>query len=179
LIVLAAIGYGVWQALQTPKGRAWWDRTLLHLPLVGPVVRARFFAQLLQTLATLVTNGVALFQGLTLMHAAIPNVELKRLLADVSALVGEGGHFSRAMKKVGFFPPMLIDILAVGEQTGDLAGALERAAKKYDRELTSRIQHITTLVQPLVILLVAGFVGIVAYSMIAGILTSVNSLRAR
>ena len=72
-----------------------------------------------------------------------------------------------------------MDILGVGEQTGDIASALERAARRYDRELTSRIGHLTTLIQPAIILLVALFVGVVAYSMIAGILTSVSSLRAR
>lgn len=163
----------------TPAGRDWWDRALLRMPIIGPVVRARFLAQFLQTLSTLVINGVALLQGILLMRAAVPNTQLKDLLGKVGELVGEGGHFSRAMKKVGFFPPMLIDILAVGEQTGDIGGALERAARKYDRELTARIQHITTLIQPLVILFIAGFVGIVAYSMITGILTSVNALRPR
>ena len=66
----------------------------------------------------------------------------------------------------------------MGEQTGDLPGSLARAAKRYDRELTSRIQYLTTLIQPAVILIVALFVGVVAYSMISGILSSVNALRA-
>ena len=83
------------------------------------------------------------------------------------------------MRRTGFFPPVLLDILGVGEQTGDLAGSLARAAKRYDRELTSRIQVLTTLIQPAVILIVALFVGVVAYSMISGILTSVNALKAR
>jgi type II secretory pathway component PulF len=97
----------------------------------------------------------------------------------VAAMVGEGISLASALRRVGFFPPVMMDILAVGEQTGDIAGALERAAKRYDRDLTTRIGHLTTLVQPAIILLVALFVGIVAYSMIAGILTSVSSLKTR
>ena len=93
--------------------------------------------------------------------------------------VREGSTIASAMRRTGFFPPVLLDILAVGEQTGDLAGSLARAAKRYDRELTSRIGHLTTLIQPAVILIVALFVGLVAYSMISGILTSVNALKAR
>ena len=170
---------GSWKFIHTPAGRAWWDRVVLELPLVGPVVRMRFLAQLLQTLATLMINGVALLQALLLMRSATPNTRLKALLGKVAEMVGEGVPLSRAMKKVGFFPSMLIDILSVGEQTGEIGGALERAARKYDRELTSRIQHITTLIQPLVIFIIAAFVGVVAYSMIAGILTSVNALRPR
>jgi type II secretory pathway component PulF len=166
-------------AVQTPAGREWWHRTMLDLPVVGPVLRAKFYAEMLQTLSTLVSNGVALLQGLNLMTSATMNVYLKALLTKTAAMVGEGSSLASALRRVGFFPPVLMDILAVGEQTGDIATALERAAKRFDRDLTTRISHLTTLVQPAIILLVALFVGIVAYSMIAGILTSVSSLKSR
>jgi type II secretory pathway component PulF len=166
-------------AVRTPAGRDWWHATMLSLPVVGPVLQAKFFAEMLQTLSTLVSNGVALLQGIQLMTAATANVYLKALLVKVAAMVGEGISLASALRRVGFFPPVMMDILSVGEQTGDIAGALERAAKRYDRDLSTRISHLTTLVQPAIILLVALFVGIVAYSMIAGILTSVSSLKAR
>jgi type II secretory pathway component PulF len=166
-------------AIRTPAGRDWWHQTMLSLPVVGPVLQAKFFAEMLQTLSTLVSNGVALLQGIQLMTAATANVYLKTLLVKVAGMVGEGISLASALRRVGFFPPVMMDILAVGEQTGDIAGALERAAKRYDRDLTTRIGHLTTLVQPAIILLVALFVGIVAYSMIAGILTSVSSLKTR
>jgi type II secretory pathway component PulF len=166
-------------AIRTPAGRDWWHQTMLSLPVVGPVLQAKFFAEMLQTLSTLVSNGVALLHGIQLMTAATANVYLKTLLVKVAGMVGEGISLASALRRVGFFPPVMMDILAVGEQTGDIAGALERAAKRYDRDLTTRIGHLTTLVQPAIILLVALFVGIVAYSMIAGILTSVSSLKTR
>lgn len=166
-------------AVRTPTGRDWWHRTMLDLPVVGPVLRAKFYAEMLQTLSTLVSNGVALLQGLNLMTAATMNVFLKDLLTKTSGMVGEGTSLAAALRRVGFFPPVLMDILTVGEQTGDIATALERAAKRFDRDLTTRISHLTTLVQPAIILLVALFVGVVAYSMIAGILTSVSSLKSR
>ncbi|MCK9588867.1 MAG: type II secretion system F family protein [Terrimicrobiaceae bacterium] len=166
-------------AIRTPAGRAWWHRAMLDIPVLGPVLRAKFYAEMLQTLSTLVSNGVTLLHGLNLMLAATANVYLRGLLSKVAALVGEGTSLASALRRVGFFPPVLMDILGVGEQTGDIASALERAARRYDRELTSRIGHLTALIQPAIILLVALFVGVVAYSMIAGILTSVSSLRAR
>jgi type II secretory pathway component PulF len=166
-------------AVRTPAGRDWWHRSMLDFPVVGPVLRAKFYAEMLQTLSTLVSNGVALLQGLHLMTSATMNVFLKDLLMKTAAMVGEGTSLASALRRVGFFPPVLMDILTVGEQTGDIATALERAAKRFDRDLTTRISHLTTLVQPAIILLVALFVGIVAYSMIAGILTSVSSLKSR
>ena len=171
--------FGVKAALSTPAGRAWWHRAMLDLPVIGPVLRARFFAEVLQTLSTLVSNGVTLLQGLTLLPGSTANTYLSALLRRAAALIGEGSGLSSALKRIGFFPPVLCDILAVGEQTGDIAGSLARAARRYDRELTSRIERLTTLVQPAIILFVALVVGLVAYSMIAGILTSVNALRVR
>ena len=179
IAVIGASAMLVRAAVQTPPGRAWWHRAMLDIPVVGPVLRAKFYAEMLQTLSTLVSNGVTLLNGINLMLAATANVYLQGLLRKVANQVGEGTSLASALRRVGFFPPVLMDILGVGEQTGDIASALERAARRYDRELTSRIGHLTTLIQPAIILLVALFVGVVAYSMIAGILTSVSALRAR
>ena len=176
---LGAVFLGLRMALETPAGQAWSHRAMLDIPVVGAVLKTKFFAEILQTLSTLVSNGVTILTGIHLLHGATGNVFLRALLGQIAALVSEGYSLERSMKKVGFFPPVMIDILSVGEQTGDIAGALGRAAQRYDRELSSKIQYLTTLIQPAVILLVALFVGVVAYSMIAGILTSVNSLRAR
>jgi type II secretory pathway component PulF len=165
-------------AVATPSGRDWWHRAQLSIPIVGPVLKARFFAEVTQNLSTLVSNGVPMLSAMDLMRAATGNDYLQGLLEQVTAMVREGSSLAAAMRRTGFFPPVLLDILGVGEQTGDLPGSLARAAKRYDRELTSRIQYLTTLIQPAVILIVALFVGVVAYSMISGILSSVNALRA-
>jgi len=178
LAVIGAIITGARLFVATPGGRVWWDRSQLEIPVVGPVLKARFYAEVMQNLSTLVSNGVTMLTAMELMREATGNVYLRGLLDQLTDKVREGSSIASAMRRTGFFPPVLLDILAVGEQTGDLAGALARAAKRFDRELSSRIQYLTTLIQPAVILIVAIFVGVVAYSMIAGILTSVNSLKA-
>jgi type II secretory pathway component PulF len=178
LALAVAAVLGAKAAISTPAGREWWDRFQLGVPVVGPVLRARFLAEVMQNLSTLVSNGVTMLAAMDLMRAATGNVYLKGLLERVADMVREGSSLAAAMRRTGFFPPVLLDILAVGEQTGDLPGSLARAAKRYDRELSSRIQHLTTLIQPAVILIVALFVGVVAYSMISGILSSVNALKA-
>lgn len=180
--IIAGVGAAILlvrAAVQTPTGREWWHRAMLDIPIVGPVLRAKFYAEMLQTLSTLVSNGVTLLQGINLILAATANVYLRGLLSKIAAMVGEGTGLASALRRVGFFPAVLVDILAVGEQTGDIALALQRAARRYDRELSARIGNLTTLIQPAIILFVALFVGLIAYSMIAGILTSVNSLRSR
>ena len=177
LFGVAVVFFG-WRAwTKTSKGRRLWDRFVLHAPLLGSLLQIQFLAEFLQTLSTLVTNGITLLHGLSLMQQATRNVYLRNLIESLSNKVGEGTPFSRVLRQEAFFPPVLTDIVAVGEETGDLGGALERAAARYDQEFALRIQNLTTLIQPLTILVVALFVGIVAYSMITGILSSVSGLR--
>lgn len=177
LIVLTVVIVSLQLWRKTPSGRRIWDRMIFNLPLLGAVLRVQFLAEFLQTLSTLVTNGIPLLRGLSLMQSATTNTHIRSLVGRLVEKVEEGHAFSRVLRQDMFFPPVLTDIVAVGEQTGDLGGALERAATRYDREFTMRIQQLTTLIQPLTILVVAIFVGLVAYSMIAGILSSVSGLR--
>lgn len=178
LFVIVGLAAAIRAAVATPSVRDWWHRWQLEVPVVGPVLKTRFFAEMTQNLSTLVSNGVSMLASLELIRGATSNVYLKSLLEEVTAMVREGSSLAASLRKTGFFPPVLLDILAVGEQTGNLSGSLQRAAKRYDRELSGKIQVLTTLIQPAVILIVALFVGVVAYSMISGILSSVNALRA-
>jgi type II secretory pathway component PulF len=179
LLVLFAAGLTFMRVTQQPKGRAWWHQAQLRIPLVGEVIASRYYVQFTQTLATLVGNGIPLLNALNLMHAATGNVHLHRLLGRVVELVSEGGSFSKALHHVGQFPATLIDMIAIGEQTGDLGKALEKAGDRYDKELNKKIQRLTSFVQPVVILVMAGMVGVVAFSMITGIFQSVSGLRGR
>jgi type II secretory pathway component PulF len=98
-------------------------------------------------------------------------------MEQVVEIVGEGGALSRALQKVGGFPPLFIDMIGVGEQTGDLAQSLDKIGRRYDKELNIKIQRLTSLVQPVVILVMAGMVGMIAYSIINGIFDAVSGLR--
>ena len=174
---VAVVVFGFLQLIRTGAGRRWWHRTQLHLPLFGSVLRGRFYAQFSQTMANLIANGIPLLNGLRLMTGASENVHLRALMEKVVDMVGEGGSLSRALQRVGEFPPMFIDMISVGEQTGDLAQALEKIARRYDKELNIKIQRLTALVQPAVILVMAGMVGLIAYSIINGIFDAVSGLR--
>jgi len=179
LIVATAAVLGFRQHTSKGEGRAWWDRAKLSLPAVGPLLRMRFYAQFTQTLSTLLNNGVSLMQAMQLIKNATPNVYLQDLLEKVAENVQDGAQLSRAVARVQFFPPTLIDIVQVGETTGDLGGALERSAKSYDKQLSVVIERVTALIQPMVIVMVALFVGLVAYSMITGIMQTVSGLPGR
>lgn len=179
LLLLFAIAAAFRAFIKTPPGRAWWDQAQLRIPLVGAVLRAKFLAQLAQTLATLTSNGIALYGALKLTHAATPNVHLQALLARITEDVGEGSTLSRAVARTKAFPSVFVDMIVVGEQTGNLPMALEKAGARYDKELNVAISALTSMIQPAVIVVMAGVVGIVAYSMMGGIFQAVSGLRGQ
>jgi type II secretory pathway component PulF len=177
LAAIAAVILGFLQLIRTQPGKRWWHRAQLRIPLFGSVLRGRFYSQFAQTMANLIENGIPLLNSLRLMTSAIGNLHLRALMENVVEAVGEGGSLSRALQKIDEFPPLFIDMIAVGEQTGDLALALERIGRRYDKELNVKIGRLTALVQPVVILVMAGMVGVIAYSIINGIFDAVSGLR--
>jgi type II secretory pathway component PulF len=173
----AATVFGFLQFIRMPYGRYWWHATQLRLPLFGSVLRGRYYAQFSQTMANLLGNGIPLLNSLRLVTSATGNVHLRTMTEKVVDMVGEGGSLSRALQRVGEFPPLFLDMIAVGEQTGDLSQALERIGRRYDKELNVSIQRLTSLIQPVVILVMAGMVGLIAYSIINGIFDAISGLR--
>jgi type II secretory pathway component PulF len=176
---LALVVIGFWRLIQHPRGKRWWHRVQLKIPVVGAVLKGRFYAQFSQTLANLLGNGLPLLNALQLLRGATLNEHWRRSLAEVTDYVGQGGAFSRGLQRLSDFPSLFIDMVAVGEQTGDLAKALEKVGKKYDKELNLRIQRLTSMVQPIIILVMAGMVGVIAYSIINGIFDAVSGLQTR
>ncbi|MGK0187592.1 MAG: type II secretory pathway component PulF [Verrucomicrobiales bacterium] len=160
-----------------PAGRVWWDRVKLKIPLIGPVMLTRFLASFSQALGNLVTNGVPLLSGLRLMTRATTNKFYRGLLEQVVYEVSGGMALSTALRKAEHFPALLSDMIAVGEQTGNLGGSLQKSAARYDKELDRRIKRLTSLISPIIIVFMAGIVTVVAYSIVTGIFTSIQGIR--
>ncbi len=179
VFMVMAASLSFWRVIATPWGGLWWDRAKLKLPLAGAVISSRYYVQFSQTLATMVGNGIPLLNALRLMHAATSNRYLYGVLTKVVDSVSDGGAFSRALEKTGNFPPVMVDIVAIGEQTGDLSAALEKAGSRYDKELNLKIQRMTAIIQPAVVIVMALAVGVVAFSMITGIFQAVSGLKTR
>lgn len=165
--------------ISSKRGREWWDRYKLHVPLFGAVISSQFYAQFCQSLGNLVNNGVPLLTGLKLMGRATPNVFLRDKLAKVIVLVAEGAALSTAMRKVGEFPAVLMDLLAVGEHTGHLAKSLQKGATRYDKELTKRIDRLTKMIPPVILIIIGVIVMVVAYAIINTLFQSISSIRGR
>jgi general secretion pathway protein F len=154
-----------------------WDRIKLKLPLVGPVITSRFYVQFLETMANLVGNGLPLLRALELSRDATENRSLQKELNQVIAQVGDGRSFSKALIRNGAFPPLLIDMISVGEQTGKIDQSLRRAAERYDKELDKDLQRIMALIMPVVLIIMAGLIGTMAYLMITSIFQTMSKMK--
>ncbi|HWB04119.1 MAG TPA: type II secretion system F family protein [Verrucomicrobiales bacterium] len=179
-LIAFVIGVSVWAFQKITSSETYrpkWDQKKVTMTFFGPLQSARFFVQFLETLSNLLGNGLPLLRALELTRDATPNRYLKGLLGKVISMVGEGGSLSRSLKKVGFFPSLLTDMITVGEQTGDLEHALERTARRYDKELQKTIDRGMALITPVIILIMAVVVGTMAYMMVSIIIQSVNSVK--
>lgn len=177
LAMIALGGIGFWQAIQKPEGRLWWDQVRVKIPVAGPVLEAAFYAQFSQTLANLLGNGVTLLQAMQLVSKATPNTYFRIRLEKASDQISEGYSLSRALRQVGGFADSFLDLVAVGEQTGELAKALDKAGARYEKEMDRRIQRITALIQPVIIVIIALVVGAVVYSIITSIFDAMSGMR--
>jgi len=179
-LVLVTILFGAvafWQAIQRPAGKLWWDQARVKIPVAGPVLEAAFYAQFSQTLANLLGNGVTLLQAMQLVSRATPNSYYRVRLEKASEQISEGYSLNRALRQVGGFSDMFLDLVAVGEQTGELAKALDKAGARYEKEMDRRIQKITALIQPVIIVIIALVVGAVVYSIITSIFDAMSGMR--
>jgi general secretion pathway protein F len=176
LIMLAAAGifFKAWKDNDANKPA--WDRMKLKLPLAGRVITSRFYVQFLETMANLVGNGLPLLRALELSRDATQNRSLRAALDQVIVQVGDGRSFSKALIRNGSFPPLLIDMIAVGEQTGKIDQSLRRAAERYDKELDKDLQRIMALIMPTVLIVMAGLIGTMAYLMITAIFQTISNL---
>jgi type II secretory pathway component PulF len=165
--------------IATAPGRLWWDRAKMSIPLIGPIVETRFYAGFTQALGNLVTNSVPLLSSLTLLVRGTPNRFFRQRLAQVIDAVSAGDPLSTSLRRAGHFQPLMTDIIAVGEQTGQLAKSLQKAANRYDKELDTRIKRLTALISPAIIIFLAAVVTVIAYCIVSSIFSAVSGIRAQ
>lgn len=165
--------------LQQPANRKAWHRISLKMPIFGPVLQTRFEVQFLETLGNLLKNGLPLHRGLELVRRATVNMHLSEQLTIVEDTVHDGNALSRALEKSGIVRPTVIDMVRVGEQTGEMAEALEKAADRFDRQLAKTLDHATALLQPMIMLFMAAMVGGMAWMMINIVFSTLQEVNQR
>jgi len=166
------------RALKTPAGIEWKDRVLLRLPAMGHIVRANAFGNFAHTLGTLLANGVQVLQALSVVEHTVGNSVIARAVRSARDRVTDGSTISRPLAQDGVFPRLLTDMLAVGEESGDMAGALEHIGRRYDNELDRAVKLFTTILEPAMMVLIAAGVGFMAISMLLAVFELTSGLNA-
>lgn len=156
--VLAAAGFATHVLLRREEIRYRWHGRLLRLPVIGRLVRGINTARMASTLAILCGSGVPLLVSLQAAAGVVGNLPMRHALEDASRKVREGAGLSRALAASGLFPPILIHLIASGEASGRLDAMLERAAAQQEQEVGSYTSVLTSLLEPLLILVMGAVV---------------------
>jgi general secretion pathway protein F len=174
LLMIVAL-FGATFYLRKPGGRAELDRFCLRAWLVGDLVRKFETARFARTLSALLKGGVPLLEALGTVQGVVGNRPMARTISQVQLRVREGKGMARPLGESGFFPPLALNMIAVGEETGKLEAMLAEVAEHYDQEVKRTTKRLTSLLEPALILGMGLIIGVVVVSMLLAIF-SINDL---
>ncbi len=162
---------------KTAAFQTWWHRMLITLPGIKNITRARFELQFFETLGSLLRGGVPLLPALELVRRAVKNSHIQQSLNLATAQVQEGSPLSAATKKYHVLDSRAVDVIRIGEDTGRLAEVLSKAAGRMDTQLSRVIERVTELIQPVLLLGMAGLVGSLVYTMVNIVFSTLSQLQ--
>ncbi|MDP2725819.1 MAG: type II secretion system F family protein, partial [Syntrophales bacterium] len=152
--------------VRTERGQYLWDRMKLKTPLVGSLNRKIAVARFSRTLGTLLQSGVPLLASLEIAANVVNNRLMADAVRQTAKDVEEGQSLSLPLSRSGLFPPMASEMIAVGEQSGNVEAMLSRIADAFERETAAQIMTLTSLLEPLMILVMGFLVGFIVVSVL-------------
>jgi type IV pilus assembly protein PilC len=161
---------------RTKFGRHVWDKFKLKMPVVGPVISKVAISRFTRTLGTLVSSGVPILQALTIVKETAGNVIVSNAVGSVHESVKEGETITAPLEASGIFPPMVISMVDVGEQTGALPEMLLKIADNYDDEVDNAVAAMTSLLEPIMIVFLAVIVGSIVIAMFMPLIDLMNNI---
>jgi len=163
-VVLLVVAFRRWK--RSSWGRPQWDRIRLKFPFkIGPVVQKIALARWSRTLSSLVASGVPILQAIEITGRTAGNAVVEKAMGDVTASVKSGGTISAPLRHAPVFPAMVVQMVGVGEETGALETMLSKVADFYEDEVAAAVKGLTSLLEPLMIIVVGGIVGFIVISM--------------
>lgn len=175
IVLGLAGGYALWRWwVAKPENRCMVHRALLRMPLVGPVIRDVAVARFTRTLGTLVSAGLQILPALRIVRDTLGNMVLMRAIDEVGERVSTGQSLAEPLERCGYFPPILVQIVSIGERSGRLETMLMHAAGAFDRQVNTRIDVLTKSLPPLLLVVMAALAGFV----LLGILLPLTELQS-
>lgn len=167
---IAAVSFAIERVYRTDKGRMFIDRNVLRIPILGDLLRKQAVSRFTRTLSTLLQSGVPAVQSLEITRTVVGNRVLADATEHIRVKILEGTDISTPLKATGVFPPVVSYMVAVGEQSGELEQMLDRVAIAYDEEIDVATERMTSVIEPIMIVVLALVVGYIVISIVLPIL---------
>jgi type IV pilus assembly protein PilC len=175
LLLLAAVGFYV--ALQTEQGRYIFDRVKLGFPMFGQLIRKAIMARVCRTLAVLLNSGIPLIEAMETVSRVAGNRVIERALTDATRRMRDGGTIAATLRDTGQFPVMVIQLVATGEESGTLPTMLGKAALYYEQQVDNSVATLSTLIEPVMIVIMGAIAGAVIFALYLPIFTLGQAIR--
>ena len=180
LVILAGIGLGafcVW-GYKKPRGKKFAHRMILKLPVMGPTMRKIAVARFTRTLGTLLASGVPILDALEIVAKTAGNVIIEEAIMYTRLKISEGKNMAVPLLETNVFPPMVVQMVGVGEQTGALDAMLNKIADFYEEEVDVAVAALTSLIEPIMMVGIGGTVGVVLIAMYLPIFSIAGKIKA-
>lgn len=177
ILVAIALVYFFRRWLRSPKGRRRFDTSLLKAPIIGNIARLVAVARFSRTLATLLRAGVPVLNALDIVKDVLNNVRLAEVVTEAREAIREGESIADPLKRSKEFPPIVVHMVATGEKSGQLEEMLENVADNYDFQVDQRVERLTTLIEPIMIVGMGGGVAFVVWAILMPILSLSQHVR--
>jgi len=177
-LVVTGLIVGTTYTIRTPGGRKAFHRLLLRLPVVGPVLRKIAVARFTRTLGTLLASGVPILDALEIVAKTAGNVIVEEAIMYARARISEGKNMAQPLMETNVFPPMVVQMVGVGEQTGALDAMLNKIADFYEEEVDVAVSALTSLIEPALMVGIGGTVGVVLIALYLPIFSLAGKIKA-
>jgi general secretion pathway protein F len=159
---------------RSASGHPKWDATKLRMPIVGPLIRLIAVTRFSNTLGTLLSSNVPILSAMNIAKNLVGNIPIERAITDARENITEGQSIADPLRKSGQFPPMMIHMIAIGEKTGELPSMLKNIAETYEEQVNNKIDAMTSLLEPIMIIGMGGAVAIIVIAVFLPLLDISN-----
>ena len=167
-VAIAILGFvgGVYYYVSTKDGKREWDQLKLKLPVFGMLFRQIYITRFSQNLAALLSSGIPIIRALLIVSEVVNNVVFQAVLVKAAEEVKRGGAMSDVFKKTALIPPMVTQMVKIGEESGQIDAVLTHVAKFYDQETETTTKNLSVLLEPLLMIVIGIAVGFMAFSVL-------------
>ncbi len=165
-IIIIAFVSGAYYYLNTDDGKKEWDQIKIKLPIVGPIFRYVYITRFAENLGVLLTGGIPIIRSLTIVSSVINNIVFENIFLAAAEEVKRGGNMSTVFKRSADIPPMVTHMVKIGEESGQVDSVLGHIAKFYDQETEIMTKNLSTLLEPLLMIIIGIAVGFMAFAIL-------------